>query len=166
MMNRLFCSDLHLGHKLAARLRGYSSVEEHDNHIIEILQMYCRKKRDILWILGDVAMNKSSLLLLNSISCRKILVRGNHDQEKIQDYMEVFEEIHGFYKYKGLWLSHCPIHPQEMCRVKANVHGHIHKDALTKSIGFPYININWDFYKRPLTFEEIRDIVVINTNSQ
>ena len=161
-MNRLFCSDLHLGHKLAAEMRGYPSVEEHDNHIMDTLQSHCKNKRDILWILGDAAMNKSALFRLNELNCKKILIRGNHDQERLSDYVQVFDNIHGFYKYKGLWLSHCPIHPQEMLRVKANVHGHIHKDAMTSSIGFPYININWDFYKKPLTFDEIRDIVTEN----
>ena len=158
-MTVLFASDLHLGHKLAAKLRGFDSVEAHDDSIINTLNKFCAK-RTLLWILGDAAFNKEALFRLKEIKGVKKLVRGNHDQEKLSDYCEVFDNVHGFLKYKNLWLSHCPIHPQEMYRVNANVHGHIHKDAVTTSIGFPYINVNWDFWKRPLTFDEIRAIVL------
>jgi len=109
-MSVLFASDLHLGHKLAARLRGFDSVEDHDDSVIESLNKYCGK-RTMLWILGDAAFNKSALFRLNEVPGIKKLVRGNHDQEKLSDYCKVFDDIHGFLKYKNLWLSHCPIHP-------------------------------------------------------
>ena len=140
-MSVLFASDLHLGHKLAAKLRGFDSVDAHDNSIIDTLNEFCAK-RTLLWILGDAAFNKEALFRLKEIKGVKKLVRGNHDQEKLSDYCEVFDNVYGFLKYKNLWLSHCPIHPQEMYRVNANVHGHIHKDTLRESIGFPYINFN------------------------
>jgi calcineurin-like phosphoesterase family protein len=32
--------------------------------------------------------------------------------------------------YKSFWLSHCPIHPQELRNRKANIHGHLHGSVL------------------------------------
>lgn len=47
------CSDLHLGHELVARLRGFKSVREHDEVVLENLRS-CVEPDDDLWILGDV----------------------------------------------------------------------------------------------------------------
>lgn len=157
-----FTSDLHLGHKLAARLRGFDSVKEHDVNIITTL-MDQVNKRDILFVLGDVAMDKESLKLLSAVDCRKKMLFGNHDEYGHEDYLKYFESLHGFYKYKGVWLSHCPIHPQEMYRCKANIHGHIHKNAGTPELEFPYINMNWDFWGRAGHFEkDIKPIIKEN----
>jgi len=148
-----FTSDLHLGHALAAGKRGFATVEEHDQAVIETLANQCTK-RSVLWILGDVAMRPESLALLAKVPGRKRLVRGNHDRYAISEYLKYFEDVHGFLKYKQMWLSHCPIHPQEMHRVKLNVHGHIHADAATKPLGRPYLCVNWDFLARALALEE------------
>jgi calcineurin-like phosphoesterase family protein len=153
-MSVLFCSDLHLGHALAAKLRGYDSVEKHDQDVIYKLMQQCTK-RTLLWILGDVAMKRESLDLLNAVYCEKRLVRGNHDNFQLGVYLKYFQEIHGFLRYKEMWLSHCPIHPQEMCRVKLNVHGHIHKGAMTPELPLPYFNVNWDFWGRAVSLDEI-----------
>lgn len=150
-----FTSDLHLGHALAARLRGYANVAEHDAAIVETLKQQCTK-RSLLWVLGDVAMRVESLGLLSQVPGRKRLVRGNHDNFQLGVYAKYFEDVHGFLRYKRMWLSHCPVHPQEMHRVLLNVHGHIHKDALTAPIGHPYLCVNWDFHRRALSLDEIR----------
>lgn len=157
MTEVLFTSDLHLGHEMIAEHRGFKSIEEHDADVINKLNQYCGP-RTLLWILGDVAMGEDALALIGNIEGRKKIVRGNHDQEDIKRYLEVFETVHGFLKYKNMWLSHCPIHPQEMLGCDVNVHGHIHKDAITKPLGFPYINVNWDFWSKPLSLYEIRQL--------
>mgnify|MGYP000707629157 CR=1 FL=1 len=159
-----FTSDLHLGHKLASKMRGFDSVKEHDEDIIVKLIEQTRP-RDILFVLGDVAMSKESLQLLKAVPCRKKMLFGNHDEYGHEEYLKVFESLHGFYKYKGVWLSHCPIHPQEMYRCKANIHGHIHKGAATPELPFPYINMNWDFWGRAVDFQEdIKPIIKENYN--
>lgn len=159
-MNKLcvgFTSDLHLGHKLAAELRGFASVEEHDASIIETLTAQCGK-RTVLWVLGDVGMSLESLDMLASVPGRKRLVRGNHDNFQLSVYQKYFEDVHGFLRYKEMWLSHCPIHPQEMFRCKLNMHGHIHDKAQTKPIGYPYLDVNWDFWRRALSLDEVLKI--------
>jgi len=156
-MNVYFCSDLHLGHKLASTLRGFDSIAEHDEHIIQELQKVCHK-RTVLWILGDVAMSQASFKELWRLEGRLILVRGNHDVLPEELYRNRFEKIHGIIRYKQMWLTHCPIHPQEMYRCKANLHGHIHKNTNSPELPLPYININWDFWKRPLSLDEIKTL--------
>ncbi len=158
MSMRYFCSDLHLGHDLAARLRGFDSVEEHDNFIINTLTATLNK-RDILVVMGDVAMDRFALFRLLEVPCMNLeLVYGNHDDEALEDYLLVFSKIHGFYKYKNMWISHCPMHPQELFG-RVNIHGHLHKGASTPPIRFPYINMNWDYWARPVSLNEIKDMV-------
>ena len=151
----MFCSDLHLGHDNSAHLRGFKTTAEHDHTIISMLQIQCNK-RTVLFILGDAAMRMESLDFLTNVPGRKKLIRGNHDVFQDGVYRKYFEEVHGFYRYKHMWLSHCPIHPQEFYSATANVHGHIHYTAMYKSPPFPYINLNWDFWERAVSLDEIK----------
>ena len=157
-MSVLFCSDLHLGHDLASEKRGFKSVADHDSSILNTLINQCNK-RTILYVLGDACMKKGNLDSFVAIPGRKILVRGNHDNYKSEDYLKYFEEIHGFIKYKKFWLSHCPIHPQEMYRCELNIHGHIHKNTNSPNLDHPYFNVNWDFWGRAISLDEIRGLL-------
>lgn len=141
-------SDLHLGHKnilnFSSQYRNWADdVIHHDHILIERIKQTCKKKTDILYILGDVAFDEISLFYLKEVSCRKILIRGNHDEFSDDLYKEVFESIQGFIKYKNFWLSHCPIHPLEL-RGKINIHGHVHSESIrnhyTNELDNNYIN--------------------------
>jgi calcineurin-like phosphoesterase family protein len=144
-------SDLHLGHRYAATSRGYSTVDEHDTVIIRNLAAL--DKRDKLFILGDVAWNQTSLALLSEVRATKEMIFGNHDTMSIQKYLAVFDKVHGARMYKDYFLTHIPIHPQELYRSKGNIHGHIHKDAATKPLeDSRYFNMNWDFHRKPVLF--------------
>jgi calcineurin-like phosphoesterase family protein len=143
LSNIWFTSDLHLGHKGAASHRGFTSVVEHDWTIISNLNSVVRK-RDKLFILGDVCWNNKSLLLLNDIPGIKELIIGNHDTLSTNEYLKYFTKVHGFRKYDKFWLSHCPIHPQELIRGRGNIHGHIHTGGMTGNLGHPYFNVNVD----------------------
>ena len=143
--NVWFASDLHLGHSAIAKHRGFSSVEEHDSAILHNFQ--CIKRKDKLFLLGDVVWNDKSLKLLDEIPGIKELIIGNHDRLQTKKYLKYFVKVHGFRKYQDLWLSHCPIHPQEVYWCKGNVHGHIHKGAGTEDLGGSYFNVNVDFNK-------------------
>lgn len=140
--NVWFVSDLHLGHGHAAKMRGFTSVEEHDAAIVANLQVVGRK--DKLFILGDVVWNNNSLKLLSDIPGTKELIIGNHDTLTTKEYLKYFTKVHGFRKYKNFWLSHCPIHPQEIYRCTGNIHGHIHNGGATDNLGHPYFNVNVD----------------------
>jgi len=158
--NIWFTSDLHLGHNGISKHRKFSSDEEHDEVIIEQLNKYV-KKRDKLFVLGDVAMKKTALSKLSRINGIKELIIGNHDTYPTSEYLKYFNKVHGFRKYKDLWLSHCPIHPQEMYRCKANVHGHIHYGTNSPLLELPYINANLDCNNyRPLNMEDIIERII------
>lgn len=157
-MSVLFTSDLHIGHDLAAEKRGFTSVAEHDDFVISTLKEQC-SKNTVLWVLGDVVMRGGEIRRLAEIPGRKKLVIGNHDELPTLEYLLYFEEIHGITKYKSMWLSHCPIHPQEMYRCKLNVHGHIHKNTSSPLLPHPYFNVNWDFWGRAVALDEIKAVM-------
>jgi calcineurin-like phosphoesterase family protein len=153
--NIWFTSDLHLGHDHAVKARGFSSVIEHDWAIITSLNSVV-KRRDKIFILGDVVWNVDSLKLLKEIHGTKELIIGNHDNTATKEYLEHFTKVHGFRKYKHFWLSHCPIHPQEVYRCRGNIHGHIHNGGATASLGYPYFNVNIDCNQmNPVNFSTI-----------
>ncbi|NIP43115.1 MAG: hypothetical protein GWO28_10505, partial [candidate division Zixibacteria bacterium] len=130
LSNIWLASDLHLGHEGAAKHRGFDSISDHDEMIIDNFQsLIC--KRDKLFILGDVVWNNKSLKLLAEIPGTKELIIGNHDTLSTREYLKYFTKVHGFRGYKEFWLSHCPIHPQEIYRCRGNIHGHLHKGAAT-----------------------------------
>lgn len=153
-----FTSDFHLGHKNILKYRPeFNSIGEHDNIIFEEISKL--KKRDILFILGDFIFDSKDyeyyIKQLEKMSCRFKVLLGNHDSLKILKE-EKFEIQLPIYSYKNFWLSHCPIHENEMRDRKGNIHGHLHKEIIDNSF---YLNVNIDVnnYKF-LNFDEIIDI--------
>jgi calcineurin-like phosphoesterase family protein len=134
MSNVYICSDTHFGHANIAKFRPqFSTAEEHDQFLFESI-MNNVTKRDQLWILGDVcftmeAFDKFIKPIAAKVQKLKIIL-GNHDVERttaptVQDYLNIDVGVHGMVKYKEVWLTHSPIHPDEL-RGKYNVHGHTH----------------------------------------
>lgn len=127
-MSKVFiASDLHLGHAGICRFRTmFSSAEEHHNTILENV---CSAvgKRDTLILLGDVVFTKEWLdKFTTSLVCNKtILVPGNHDI-KMKYLVDAFTDVTSFFSRKNVWLSHCPIHPDEIRNRIGNIHGHTH----------------------------------------
>lgn len=144
-------SDLHLGHHNIAVARGFKNSEEHDAYLIKQWNKVI-SKRDTVWILGDITMEKTAsyplLLKLNGI---KKVVLGNHDKpQHIRDMLNYVSVVCGMYKLKGAILTHCPIHESEIGRFKKNIHGHVHEKSLDDD---RYINVSCDvvdFTPQPL----------------
>jgi calcineurin-like phosphoesterase family protein len=114
-------------------------------------------KRDIVFFLGDIAFDVESLELIKDLPGDKRLVLGNHDTDRKVDIANlclVFDQIHGLYKYKHAWLSHAPIHQDEL-RGKINIHGHTHnhhvKDRRYVNICVEHTNM------RPIEYQRIID---------
>ena len=147
-----FTSDTHFGHqnilhfsgkeKLGDHGRCGTNSEEHDEWLIEEINKVV-KKRDILYILGDVAMGKpgsnsngsgvGNLNKVKQLHGTKKFILGNHDDMPIQAYMEIAQVVRGMDRYKGFWLSHCPMHPNEL-RGRKNIHGHVHANSITRKV--------------------------------
>ena len=138
-----FIADLHFGHVNMAVKRGFAAVEEHDEYIISQWNSVV-KKQDLTWILGDVTMESAnSYPLLDRLNGRKKVVLGNHDMPRdIPELLKYVHSVSGLTRYKGIWLSHCPIHPMELDhRVHRIIHGHIHENVVMQWVTFLGFNV-------------------------
>lgn len=129
-----FIADLHFGHENVAKWRGFASAAEQDEHIIKTWNATVHK-RDVTYILGDVTMEKASCYdLLDRLNGTKHVVLGNHDRRQdVRKLLEHVDTVAGMLQHKGIFLTHCPVHPMEMdYRVKYNIHGHIHSKVVER----------------------------------
>lgn len=135
MVNTFFIGDTHIGHTNilgfkrddGSPLRNFSSIENHDEHIINCWNSVVRPQ-DKIYHLGDIVMNKKYLPLLKRLNGHKRLVMGNHDVENFNIYMEYFENICAYRIIDKILFSHIPVHTDSVGRYRANVHGHLHSD--------------------------------------
>lgn len=138
MSRLLLTSDLHLGHRNICKYRTqFSSAEEHHNTIFENVASNVGK-RDTLYLLGDIAFDRYWLEKIKSIKCKyKLLVIGNHDTERgimMKDLVEVYDDVKSLFTHKNIWISHCPIHPQELRGRFGNIHGHLHNQVVKSQV--------------------------------
>ena len=153
-----FISDLHLGHKnisgFSGDLRGGNNSEEHDEWIIEQWNNTVRPK-DVVYVLGDVAFTPTGLTMCQKLNGHKKLVMGNHDTFSAHEYQWVgFSILPGIHRYKEFWLSHAPIHPNEL-RGKRNIHGHVHAKSINDD---RYINVCVEMcYGKPIFLDDLRN---------
>lgn len=160
MSNILFMGDCHFGHENQIRWRPFESEEDITNKIISNLKKKVNK-RDIIYFLGDIILDRRRIDILDEIPGKKILIAGNHCTERIpmRELVNVFDDVHAIMKYKEFWLSHAPIHPDEL-RGNLNIHGHVH----TNTIPDPrYINVSCEAINySPISLQEIRKLNVQN----
>lgn len=155
MANVWFISDIHAGHKNLTKWRPFDTEEEHFNLVKENYHKVVTK-RDHVYFLGDIAFNQERLWDISGWAGeKKILVCGNHDTEHLhmRDLANAFDEVHSLVKYKEFWLSHAPVHPDEL-RGKVNIHGHCHEHLIDD---YRYINVcleHTDY--SPISLEKIR----------
>ena len=127
-------ADLHFRHpgilSFSNGLRGGTTMEEHDKWIIDQWNSVVTK-HDLVYVLGDVAINSDGLDLVKKLRGSKMLVRGNHDIYDTRRYLDVgFQQVHGIIRYRGtFWLTHVPIHPGSL-RHLYNIHGHTHQNIV------------------------------------
>lgn len=127
MANILFCSDLHFGHKNIGKFRESLGIISEENNRQKVCKDWEKlvTKRDIVYVLGDSCFSMETIDTFGSLPGTKYLIRGNHDLLNTSVYLKYFKEVYGLLKYKEFWLSHAPIHPEEL-RGKVNLHGHVH----------------------------------------
>lgn len=167
MSKVLFSSDWHFGHnnihKFRCKNRGFkfdfNDEKEHRDWLVdEIKSIVC--KRDVLYLLGDIATNENVLLEVGKLPGRKILVKGNHDVVKNIYEHKVYDRILGISKYKNNWISHSPIHPKELYNLKC-LHGHMHDTMLVDRNYFSCCveNLMQLFDKPIASFDEIMEVM-------
>lgn len=139
-MSRVFViSDLHDGHENMAIKRGFINAG-HQRGYLKACWNNVVTKRDKVIVLGDITMEKNNYSFLDDLNGIKTVILGNHDKEQhVRDMLNYVNNVCGMMTYKGLVLTHCPIHPSELTRFKANVHGHVHENSLDDT---RYINVS------------------------
>lgn len=153
---------MHFHHKrileFSGNLRCGDDIVEHDHLLVQHWNSVVRH-RDLVYVLGDVCMNPD-MSILSELRGRKKLVRGNHDNYPLREYLKYFEDVQGIFKYKRFWVSHAPIHPAELRGCK-NIHGHVHNNSIRNAYGERddrYINVCCEVnLGYPIPFEDIRD---------
>ena len=136
-------SDTHFGHMGVCRftrndgvtkLRPYDSPEEMDEDMIAKWNAKV-KPTDKVYHLGDVAINRKALKTLARLNGDKVLIRGNHDIFRDDEYREYFRELRAYHVMNGLILSHIPVHEASLGRFGCNIHGHLHANRVMKARG-------------------------------
>jgi calcineurin-like phosphoesterase family protein len=148
-MTEFVISDHHFGHENIlkfGRIDGtpvrpeFSSVEHMNEEMIRRHNQVVGKN-DKVYFLGDVAFKATDLhAVMPRLNGRKVLILGNHDKLRMDDYYKYFKSIYSARYRKdlgpdGVMLCHYPLH------IDANypnspicVHGHIHEKEITTEI--------------------------------
>ena len=159
-------SDTHFGHAGVCRftcddgvtkIRPWTDPNEMDEEMVKRWNETV-KPTDKVYHLGDVVINRKALALMHRLNGDKVLIKGNHDIFKLEDYTRHFRDIRGYHVMNKMILSHVPVHPESQGRFTANIHGHLHQRRVMKggSIDPFYFNVSVeqiDF--RPILFEEV-----------
>lgn len=137
------CSDHHFGHEKTCTvfkkddgspLRPFASADEMNEELVRRHNERVRPN-DKVYFLGDVAIARKSLHILGRLNGDKVLIRGNHDIFKLEDYTQYFRDIRGCHVMNGSILSHVPVHTDSLARFGTNIHGHLHAKRVRKATG-------------------------------
>ena len=136
-------SDTHFGHTGVCRftrndgvtkLRPWDSPEEMDEAMIKSWNERV-KPTDKVYHLGDAVINRKALKTLGRLNGDKVLIRGNHDIFRDDEYRMYFRELRAYHVMNGLILSHIPVHEASLGRFGCNIHGHLHANRVMKARG-------------------------------
>jgi len=134
-------SDTHFGHAGVCRfmradgvtkLRPWDNPEEMDEEMVKRWNETVRPN-DKVYHLGDVVINRKSLDIMYRLNGDKVLIRGNHDIFKLEDYTQHFRDVRGYHVMNGMILSHIPVHEESLGRFGVNIHGHLHANRVMKN---------------------------------
>ena len=160
------CADLHLGHRNIHTYRPHPeggkflTPEEHDDFVMERWrEMGLKNRRDTVYVAGDIAFTEEAWDKFDSLPGRKVIILGNHCTEgagiikKIAS-LKTVNSVHAALNYKSFWITHIPMHPQEL-RGKKNIHGHMHANFIDDP---RYMCVSLEHTAcRPLPMEKINE---------
>ena len=161
LMNMVFfTADLHIGHRAICKYRTQFTIpQEHDEYIIQMWNETITKAKHQVWVLGDMFIKNKYYDfddILKKLHGTIRLISGNHDYMPAYFNKKILIQT-GLVKKYGFWLSHCPIHPQEL-RNHKNIHGHIH--GIDNQLNDDrYINVNCEFWNyKPVSLEYLKSL--------
>ena len=137
-------SDTHFGHAGVCKfthpddpevkVRPWDNADEMDEEMIRRWNDRVRPN-DKVYHLGDVVINRKALKTLARLNGDKVLIRGNHDIFRDDEYREYFRELRAYHVMNGMILSHIPVHEASLGRFGTNIHGHLHASRVKKARG-------------------------------
>lgn len=137
-------SDTHFGHAGVCRfthpddatvkLRPWDDPAEMDDEMVRRWNETVRPN-DKVYHLGDVVINRKALKTLSRLNGDKVLIRGNHDIFRDEEYREYFRELRAYHVLNGMILSHIPVHEASLGRFGVNIHGHLHATRVKRARG-------------------------------
>ena len=137
-------SDTHFGHAgvckfthpddETVKLRPWDDPDEMDEEMIRRWNDTVRPG-DKVYHLGDVVINRKALPTLARLNGDKVLIRGNHDIFRDDEYRVYFRELRAYHVLNGMILSHIPVHEASLGRFGTNIHGHLHANRVRKARG-------------------------------
>lgn len=153
-------SDTHFGHagickftdKDSKPVRPWDDAEKMNEDMVELWNQTVGPK-DKVYHLGDVVINRRYLSILERLNGDKVLIKGNHDLFKLDDYTKYFRDIRAYWPMNKFLLSHIPVHEGQFSRWRGNIHGHLHTNEMSDP---RYMNVcveKTDY--RPILFEEV-----------
>jgi calcineurin-like phosphoesterase family protein len=142
-------ADPHFGHRNICKFHNYDGtktrpwddVDEMDEEMVKRWNGTV-KPADKVYMLGDIVINRKALSILDRLNGDKVLIKGNHDIFKLNDYTNHFRDIRAYHVMNGLILSHIPVHKESIARFGCNIHGHLHANRVKKTVGV------WPFKKQ------------------
>lgn len=175
-----FTSDLHIGHELVLKTRGFNSLDEMKEKIYSMFDVV--KKEDRIFILGDIAWDvEDAQDFINYILFTKkvrdlYIIEGNHDVSRWMGKIKTHPRLHicqtmyvksqkGF-GYNSLFLSHYPqIIYNKSHHGTYQLHGHGHVDTtdrpvLDNMLFGKRLNVCCEFYDyKLLSRQDVEDIM-------
>ena len=117
------------------KVRPFENAKEADGVMLENWNRVVGVD-DKVYVLGDVAFKSEPLSILKKCNGKKILIKGNHDDLSVAEYMKYFKDIRSSHRLDGAILSHIPLHPNSLWRHKTNsnwlnIHAHLHNEAVS-----------------------------------
>ena len=142
------------------KLRPWDNPEDMDEEMVKRWNETVRSN-DKVYHLGDVVINRKALGIMRRLNGDKVLIRGNHDIFRDEEYREHFRELRAYHVMNGMILSHIPIHSESLGRFGTNIHGHLHANRVMTGIKNSKIDVRYhcvcveqtDF--APILFEDV-----------
>ena len=166
MQNIFFTSDQHFGHNNILKFTDdnnqrirplWDNIDDMNNDLVERYNSVV-KPGDKVYFLGDVCMTKNHIHNIGRLNGDKVLIKGNHDKLKLNEYSLYFRDIRACHIMNNIIFTHIPIHEDGRMRYCANVHGHTHQNSLPNKW---YINVSVEQTNfTPVSFDEITSRIV------
>lgn len=141
------------------KLRPWDSPQDMDEEMVKRWNSVV-KPNDKVYHLGDVVINRKALSILSRLNGDKVLIKGNHDIFKLEDYTPYFRDIRAYHVMDGKILSHIPIYRDGLNRFGTNIHGHLHDRRVMDSTGYlvdtKYYSVCVELHNfTPVLFEDV-----------